>query len=648
MKIKFPYFVRCVLLLFLISYSLKIDAACYAVSGNDSIKNVILGEVSVVSRLEKLTSGNSVVKIDSAVMQNITGEDLSELLSKHANVNIKSYGVSGISSLSIRGAGTSHTAVVWNGFNLQDQLNGGFNFALAPAFIADNIDVKYGGSSAVYGSGAMGGTITLNNTPHFNSSFGSATGFSLGSFGKINAQQKLSFGNDRFYISAKGFYVKCDNDFPYTNRAKPGFPTDTLRKASVEQYGLLIDGYYKIGIRQMLSAHYWGQNNNSEVPPNMISTDGYALQYDKWDRLALNWKLAGEKVSWDVSNGTFYSYLNYINKTIDIDATHRSLNNVSEVIADIKTVKKSSIEVALNNNFTKGVSDNFPEDETLNKLALFASYKTTLIKNTILNLNMREELVSGDFKPVTFGLFGEYEFSKHWIINSNISKNHRTPTFNDLYWKDAYAIGNPDLKDESGYSADLSLVQKHRFGRFTNEHKITGYFNSTADLIQWVPVGNVWTPQNKKKVHSYGAELFCRSGYEFNSRSELSLTVNYTYTNASIVERAENESDDILYKQLIYTPYHQGNIFLNYRYGNFGISLSGDFTGEQFTRDDNSDSIPAFAVFDLSTNYNFSVKCCRTRVFFKVNNLFNADYMQMQWYPMPPVNFEAGLSLNIN
>jgi hypothetical protein len=155
------------LISFLLLYSNVIPVQAkgmFAVEG-DSIKNVLLGEVSVVSRIEKLNSENNVVKIDSSVMQAITGESLSDLLSKHANVSIKSYGVSGISSLSIRGGGTSHTAVVWNGFNLQDQLNGGFNFALAPAFIADNIDVKYGGSSAIYGSGAMGGTISMSSTP---------------------------------------------------------------------------------------------------------------------------------------------------------------------------------------------------------------------------------------------------------------------------------------------------------------------------------------------------------------------------------------------------------------------------------------------------------------------------------------------------
>ena len=647
MKTYIPYLTFIKVLFYLSVIALPVNASGIIAGGNDSIRNVVLDEVSVVSRIVKLNSENNVVEIDSTVMQNISDESLSDILSKHAIVSIKAYGVSGVSSLSIRGGGFGHTAVVWNGFNLQDPLNGGFNFALAPAFIADVIDVKYGGSSAIYGSGAMGGTISMANKPGFKSNFGSVSVLSFGSFGKMNFQQQFSYGNDRLYLSLKGFYVKCDNDFPYTNRAKPGLPTDTLQNAAVEQYGILFNFFYRIGTSQMLSAHFWAQDNNSEVPPNMIATGGYALQYDKWDRLALDWQRSGEKMNWEVRNGTFYSYMNYINDGIDINTVHQSLNNVSELIADVKTIKKSSLEIAVNNNFTKGNSDNFQSTEKLNKLAFFTSFKTKLVKNTILNFNVREELVTGDLKPVTFGFFGEYAFSEHWLVNSNVSKNHRTPSFNDLYWKDAYAIGNPDLKDESGYTADLSLIEKHRFGKFKTEHKITGYFNSIADMIQWVPVGTVWTPLNKKKVHSYGAELFCTSGFEFSKFSELGLSVNYAYTNATVVEKSENESDDILGKQLIYTPYNQGNIYLNYRLRKFDVSLNCVFTGSQFTRDDNSDSIPAYVVLDLDTSYRFVLKRCKARVFFKVNNLLNADYMQMQWYPMPPVNFEAGINFKI-
>ena len=52
-------------------------------------------------------------------------------------------------------------------------------------------------------------------------------------------------------------------------------------------------------------------------------------------------------------------------------------------------------------------------------------------------------------------------------------------------------------------------------------------------------------------------------------------------------------------------------------------------------------------IVDFNTSYRFTMNRCVTRVFLKVNNLFNADYMQMQWYPMPPVNFEAGVNLHL-
>jgi vitamin B12 transporter len=86
---------------------------------------------------------------------------------------------------------------------------------------------------------------------------------------------------------------------------------------------------------------------------------------------------------------------------------------------------------------------------------------------------------------------------------------------------------------------------------------------------------------------------------------------------------------------------------MDYRFKQFTVSFIGDFTGDQFTRDDNSDGIPAYVVVDLNTGYVFDLKWGAAKLFFKINNLLNADYMQMQWYPMPPVNFEGGVRLSI-
>jgi iron complex outermembrane receptor protein len=610
--------------------------------------SILINEIVVNSRIERLNSVNNIQEIDTSILKNITNESLAVLLSEYANVSIKSYGVSGISSLSIRGGSSEHTAVIWNGFNLQDQLNGGFNFSLASSFIADNIKIKYGGSSAIYGSGAMGGTIHLSNNISFDKGFGSVTQVSLGSFGKTNIQEKLSWSNKRVSFWLKGFYSKIDNDFPYKNLSKIGHPVDTLKDAKVEQYGLLLGNDFNINKHQLLTFNFWTQKNYTQVPPNMISLEKSAEQYDYWSRGVLNWKYTKSRFDIEAKSGVFFSKLNYINDNLKLDVLHYSINNINELIANFRVVKRSVLEVAVNNNFTSAVSDNFTEKRKLNKTAFFTSFKSKLLPKTIINVNARVELVDGYLKPVTYGLFSEYGITRNMLVNMNISKNHRSPNFNDMYWTGAYAKGNPNLKDENGYTSDFSFIEKYNTNKISLSNKISIFYNNTTDMIQWVDNGNYWTPFNQKQVQSTGVEYAMKTGMSISKASTIDINVNYSYTKAKILKKTDMESSDVLGKQLIYTPMNKANVFVNYNYKKMSVAINTKYTGEQYTRSDNKDSIPDYTVVNMYINYDIEMKQATVSCFFKINNLFNVDYMQMQWYPMPPINFETGLTFKIN
>ncbi|MBQ0740765.1 Plug domain-containing protein, partial [Aquimarina celericrescens] len=73
-----------------------------------------------------------------------------------------------VSSPSFRGTTAQQTAVVWNGFNINSQFNGqtDFNTLLVDGF--DELSVRPGGGSVIYGTGAIGGSIHLKNELKFN------------------------------------------------------------------------------------------------------------------------------------------------------------------------------------------------------------------------------------------------------------------------------------------------------------------------------------------------------------------------------------------------------------------------------------------------------------------------------------------------
>ena len=106
------------------------------------------------------------------------------------------------------------------------------------------------------------------------------------------------------------------------------------------------------------------------------------------------------------------------------------------------------------------------------------------------------------------------------MVKASVSRNYRFPTLNDLYFLPG---GNPDLKNEHGFSYDAGV--SFDVGK-KGVYKLGGsasWFDSYIDnWIVWLPTAKgFWTPKNVKEVHAYGVEvkagldvqLACRGGW---------------------------------------------------------------------------------------------------------------------------------------
>src|SRR5690242_16953941 len=82
--------------------------------------------------------------------------NLSDKLSTAVPLYLKSYGNNQLSTISIRGTTASQTAVLWNGININSPTLGQSDLALLPLYLFDELSIRYGGSSALYGSDAIG------------------------------------------------------------------------------------------------------------------------------------------------------------------------------------------------------------------------------------------------------------------------------------------------------------------------------------------------------------------------------------------------------------------------------------------------------------------------------------------------------------
>ena len=116
------------------------------VVGQVVVDTVRLYEVEVAApRLVGVNVGAHVVVLDSATLARHATTDLGTLLGNESSVFIKNYGPGSLATTAFRGGSASHTAVLWNGFNIGSPMNGQLDLSLVPVFAANDMRIEHGG-----------------------------------------------------------------------------------------------------------------------------------------------------------------------------------------------------------------------------------------------------------------------------------------------------------------------------------------------------------------------------------------------------------------------------------------------------------------------------------------------------------------------
>ncbi len=605
-------------------------------------------EITIVSnRLPNFVVGNRLESIDSLNKEIFENENLADILENTSSISIKSYGVSGIASASVRGTNANHIAVLWNGFNIQDALTAGLGLSLIPNTFIDDISVQYGGSSSLFGSGAIGGVIHLNNKADFNKGFKLTFSSSYGSFNRYFAALNISFSDKNFNARLKTFYRSEENDFPFINTSKYGHPEEINQNSALESMGLLQENFIRFSDYSLLSTHYWYQSSFREVAANMTTSAGSAWQEDLQHKAAVKYYKNINNIDFYFKSGVFYNQVHYVNNEMFIDATHSSVQWITELESKINFRRNDLLNIGVNNSYTQGKSESFLNDESLNNFAFYLSYKyINKSEKIVVVSSLREEYFNNAFIEPNFSLGGNFFLSKKIEGKLNVSKNFRAPTFNDLYWVDGFARGNPDLHPEKAYSSEIGVVYHPFNSKQVLNIELTTFANYIKNLILWQPIDNIWTPVNLKENFARGVELnlstlFSVKAVVFNYK------LSYSYTKSSIEKISENESEDILHNQISYVPYHNVNSNLSARYKGFSVSCFHNFVGKRYADISNSRTLDAYLLSNLSASYKFHISDVQINTFFKINNMWNVDYQTVYLYPNPLRNYELGLKIKL-
>ncbi len=598
---------------------------------------VTLKEVVIQNRLQRYSRELSVQPIFTKDIKDYAQAQLDQLLASQGGIVVNTYGPGGVSSASIRGLGSDHTAVLWNGFNIQSPMDGGVNLAILPTSFFDQVSIQYGGNGALFGSGALGGVIHLESKPDTAQGINLSLLQTYGSFGKWFTGVNVAAGIGRFSSGTRVFYTEAKNDFLFHNIAKIGKPYEHQVNANSASTGVMENLVYRLKSNQSIVASVWYQNNFSRAQPMMGAYTNHESL--KWTSLrnALVWNAVVGKFTSTIKGGYFYDQNIYDNPGVE-HSNHKFYVLTSEAEEAYDLGKLGSLEAGLIYINEQANSTNYAGRPTRDRGAGRMAYRfnTHYIEGFA---SIREELVSGEPNPFTWSAGIRVKPLKSVALRASFSKIYRLPTFNELFWSN---WGNPDLKAEKGYSADAGLEVNALLNQTAIRIALNAFNSHVDDWIIWMPVeGGKWSPMNINKVWSRGSEAQLSVSHRIGTLSvggEGTFSLNVTTSNSGAT----------VGKQLPYVPKYSGTSSLFLEYSGFRVKYSQHFSGKRFINNENVDFVSAYTVASLMVQKEFRERNFQIRSFVRIENIWNTEYQVMNNYPMPLRYFEFGIGINFS
>ena len=558
-------------------------------------------------------SSRTITVITSEVIKNSAATNVADLLQQVAGVDIRRRGTGGSQAdLYIRGGGFDQTLLLIDGIKMDDAQTGHHTMnAALPIEVIERIEIIKGPAARVFGQNAFTGAINivtkskLANTASIN--------LETGSFGQVNGSITIGreFENSSLIahvgvLTSDGYRENSD----YTNYNY--FLKGIFNKKNQPIEVLATFFEKKFGAQNFYTPDSWGFNEYEETQNSLLgaSTTFRTEKFKITPRVY--WKRGQDIFLLKRDDPSFYRNLHITNKVgVETNASYTSNLGITGFGVDVSRIFISSNNLG---NRNRTMANLFLEHRFK-----FADDKVDITPGVAVTY-------FSDFKFHAFpGLDIGFKLSENLKAYGNLGITYRIPTYTDLYYSDSSTDGNPNLKPEEAFAQEIGL--KYNSGRFTSSVAI---FNRDAtNLIDYIRQNTTdakFTAANIAKVNTKGFEV--NTDYRFKIKEfNQTLSFGYNYLNDDILDQNKDLS-----RYSLNTLKHQfitrftSKLFKNVRQ-NMIYKHAERSVGTSYNVWD------ASIIVDFNT-FDFTVTA---------NNIFNADYIESGFVPMPPKNILFGL-----
>ncbi len=613
----------------------------HAQQKNDTLKSVkVVGKHkrSSDTKSNDFASGQRVQSIDSTTLQQYQQQSVATMLSQQVPVFVKAYSFNGLATLSFRGASAAQSQVLWNGIPIQNASLGIADVSALPVLFMNKVNIVYGGSGALYGSGNIGGALLLENEkPTFDTVYRqlSLSGGG-GSFDQRSGNIGINAAHKRWYFSGNAFAQYALNNYQYITGAGT---EQKMTNARLRSRATMLRTAYKINKENTISVFAWSQHYERQIPPALFETYSAKRQQDNSLRLIADWQQEKTQHTLYAKASIIHDAIVYSDSAVQVYTSNFVYQYYQEIgwkqqLGDYgKLLLFAPVQVSW--------LPNGNDTQRQNRFGLVAAYNVkSFNKRLDLSVQARAEKINAQniFLP---GGGAAFRVADWFWLRANVQRTYRMPSLNELYY---FPGGNPRLKPEQGWNEDAGYTIKTSAGRFSIYHDASVFTRRIHDWILWLG-GAVWTPLNIATVHSRGIETDNKATFT-TSNWLLHAAIGTSYVLATTAE-SYLPNDGSVGMQIPYTPRYNGRLNIGFTWKKLYVNYNHSYTGYRFITTDESLWLQPYQAGNIQAMYTVAVHHCPVQLNAQYNNIWNEHYSVAGFRPMPGANWLAGFKIQL-
>jgi iron complex outermembrane receptor protein len=573
----------------------------------DTLSNVVVSS----SRIELPFKENSrtIHIITAAELKKLGITNVADALQQLAGVDVRRQGINGMQAdLYIRGGSFDQTLLLIDGFKVDDPQTGHHTMNLAlPIEVIKRIEVVKGPAARVFGQNAFTGAINIITNDNLqNSIVAKIQGGSFGQFiAEVTGAVNLEDSNHVVHFSkqsSEGY--RKNTDFDNTNYVlrskfnKSKLPINLIAAFSERKFG---------------AQNFYGVTRATALPYEVTQASlmGFSTEFKKGNftfKPRVYWRRNQDEYIFIRTNPSIYRNLHITNKIAgEFNGSYESKLGITGFGLEF-----SKYMIQSNN-----LGDAEREIATLFLEHRFELFDKLVDITPGVAVSYFSDFDNRAFPGIDLGV----KLSDKIRLYSNVGYTYRVPTYTDLNYSDPSTLGNPNLDAERAFAQELGF----KYHATSVDFNMAFFNRNTENFIDYrrATPADLWRPVNID-VETKGFESSMKYNFKWG-KIKNQLNIGYTYID-------DNIDTNLTSKNGINSMRHQ--VVFNY-----DIQLFNGFSQNISYRYVERTSRVSYNVYDLNTTY----KTKNIELTMLVQNLFNTDYFENTFVPMPKGNVLFGL-----